>query len=165
MVRLCMVTVMTCCHTVIMYEIFLSQPQRNSVWRAMCGSNVCRCIPNWEIVFLVIAISIFASISLPSHFKLSFISLPHPCSSPACAHTAPPNCCPCFPPIFRSSWKYMDSALESVGVRLLLFIAEKTGRLERTFPDYHALWYFLQKVSHKYTRSHKRAQLLRDPNY
>lgn len=39
------------------------------------GSNVCRCILNWGIAFLVIAISIWALLSLLSHFRLALISL------------------------------------------------------------------------------------------
>lgn len=58
---------------------------RETVAREQPGSNVCRCIPNWGIAFLVIAISICALLYLLSHFKLSLISLL--LSSFALAHT------------------------------------------------------------------------------
>lgn len=83
-------------------------------------SNVCRCIPNWEIAFLVIAISICALLYLPSHFRLSLISLPLPSSSLAhmrvlrhirrdCCFLSPH--CLAFPD-FSLSLTHIDLALE-----------------------------------------------------
>lgn len=89
---------------------------RETVAGEQPGSNVCRCIPNWGIAFLVIAISICALLSLLSHFKLSLIPL-FPSSSLAhrrvLRHTpslalslslSPPPHCLSYPPIFHSPW-------------------------------------------------------------
>lgn len=98
-----------------------------NLWETVAGeqpcSNVCRCIPNWEIAFLVIAISICALLSLLSHFSLSsfspsflFLSCTH-----AQAHSAffllivSPS-----PTFFSLSLTHIDSALEHVGVQHIL---------------------------------------------
>ena len=68
---------------------YATEPSSEKQWlESKPGSNVCRCIPNWGIAFLVIAISICALLSLLSHFKLSLISLScFPLSSLSLSHT------------------------------------------------------------------------------
>lgn len=104
---------------------------RETVAGEQPGSNVCRCIPNWGIAFLVIAISICALLSLLSHFKLSLIPL-FPSSSLAhrrvLRHTPSlalslslsPSALSLLPPDFSLSLTHIDSALEHVGVQHIL---------------------------------------------
>lgn len=105
----------------------------------------------------IFAVSIQALLyfSVKSNRPLSMLILPP-------TPPTPPNVVSDFPNILLF---FGNKMILRLNVWLSLFTAEKAGRPERTSPDYHALWYFLQKVSHKYARSHKRAQLLGDPNY
>lgn len=109
---------------------------RGTVAGEQPGSNVCRCIPNWGIAFLVIAISICAltilavSFQALSYFSPAFLFLP--CThARAQRHTQslplPPSALspptaphPHPPPIFSLSLTHIDSPLEHVGVQHIL---------------------------------------------
>lgn len=86
-----------------MNKTFLRHPQKQWL-ESHHISNVCRCIPNWEIVFLVIAAWIFVSISSQSQFKLSFIYLLNPMVLSPCSYSPhPPNVVSDFPNILLFS--------------------------------------------------------------
>lgn len=93
---------------------------------------VCRCIPNCEIVFSVIAVSIYAFLPMLSHSGLLLISLnPFPlspapqafpwptrtCSGTRGVYNQPPFCIVYASPNFSLSLTRIDSPLEYVGVQ------------------------------------------------
>lgn len=157
---------MTLSHTPIMYEMFLSRPSEKEWLERHLSPNVCRCIPNCEIVFLVIAISICAFLSLLSHFRLSLISAPLSSLSVSVAHAhmlrhtqssaAPsPSALSLLPPIFHSPWLTLIRRSSMWVFKTFLSRSEKTGREERALPDYRTIWYSPLRGGRKYARMHK----------
>lgn len=146
---------MTPPHAPIMDEMF---PGRLTAGEAAVGEtpqrhNVCRCIPNCEIVFSVIAVSIYAFLPVLSHSGPLLISLDPPTPAPPLAHahmlrhtrSLPlppplPSALSPLPPIFHSSLTHIDSPTEHVGVQnipqsLRDRKKQKTGREEGALPD------------------------------
>lgn len=145
---------------------------RGTVAGEQPGFNVCRCIPNWGIAFLVIAISICALTILAVSFQaLCYFSQAFLFLSRALRDTRrvcrflPPHCLS-FPPIFSLSLTHIDSPLEHVGVSTHSVVAcEKLAESKEYIMIITPNWYLLGKVRHKHAQMHRHVQVCTVPKH
>lgn len=162
---------------------YATEPTSEKQWlESKPDSNVCRCIPNWGIAFLVIAISIWALLSLLSHFKLSlislrfssFLSLSHSHTHLLvlrhtrrvwCLLLSPSALSPPPTQIFHSPWLTLIQRLNMWVFNTFLSCLWETGREETVYPHHRTISYLLRKVRHKHAQMRNHVQMRADPKH